>query len=167
MKAPLAMLALTASLYSPSPSSAVTPEEAGRPIAEEDVVHWNKAIAQGSADGIAALFTEDAMLIQPNGKVVRDSSHIREFWKSLLESQPGKTQFALVKARRENDDTVVTRAVLSDSVTLGARENTMNYRYQGVVNNVLKRQANGAWKVQVQRWNDGSRLGEERSSVTP
>lgn len=166
MKIPIAMLALTASLYCPGPAIAITPEDAGRPIAEEDVVHWNSAIAQGSLDGIAALFTADAMLIQPNGKVIRDSGRIRDFWKSLLEAQQGQPHFALVRARRENDDTVVTRAVLSDSITLG-KQDVMNYRYQGVVNNVLKRQADGGWKVQVQRWNDGSRLGGEKGQPAP
>lgn len=167
MKIPMAMLALTASLYCPGPASAITPEEAGRPIAEADIGRWNSAIAKGSLDGVVSLFTADAMLLQPNGKVTRDQGQIRAFWKSLLETRQGVSRFALVKARRENDDTVVTRAVLSDSKTLGKPDDVISYHYQGVVNNVLKRQADGGWKVQVQRWNDGSRLGGEKGEPAP
>lgn len=149
------LLVLLLGLHGSSAFAALSAEEAGRPIAEADTASWNGLLSQGNLEGVLSLFTTDAMLIHPNGQVVRDSGQIRAFWQSLLQGQQG-LRFALVRARRENDDTVVTRSVLSDSKSLGVANDIINYHYQGVVNNVLKRQPNGAWKVQVQRWNDRS-----------
>lgn len=162
MKPIIIPLALTASLLFPVPVPAAT-DETGRAIAEADVNQWNSAVAHGDLEGIASLFTQDAMLIQPNGQAVRDSGKIRLFWKSLLESPQGASRFRLVKARRENGDTVVTRMELLSSKPLGnTASDSISYHYQGLVNNVLKHQADGSWKAQVQRWNDGTRLTEEK-----
>lgn len=130
--------------------------------AEADVARWNNAVAQGNLNSILSLFTQDAMLIEPAGQVAHNNGQIRDFWKSLLETPQGMSQFRLVKARRENSDTVVTRMELIAGKPVGVPVgNHISYHYQGLVNHVLKQQADGSWKVQVQRWNDGTRLIDE------
>ncbi|WP_054774345.1 YybH family protein [Methylogaea oryzae] len=147
MKPILIPLAVTAGLLFARPALA-TPDETGYAIAEADVNQWNTAVAQGNLDGIASLFTQQsAMLIQPNGQAVQSREAIRAFWKSLLESPQGASRFRLVKARRENGDTVVTRMELIASKSLGnAPQGSISYHYQGLVNHVLKHQPTAAGK---------------------
>lgn len=163
MKFFIVLTALCAGLLFPVRQS-VAAGETLSPVAEAtaDVARWNSAVAQGNLNGILSLFTQDAMVIEPAGQVAHNSGEIRDFWKSMLDAPQGMSQFRLVKARRESEDTVVTRMEVIADKPLGKPTGShLSYHYQGLVNHVLKQQADGSWKVQVQRWNDGTRLVEE------
>lgn len=123
-----------------------------RQIAESAVAQWNAAFAKGGLDDIVSLYTDNAMLVQPNGQVSRNSGEIRAFWRPLLRT--GVYAMDIVDARSEQEDTIVATSTLSDVKTWSdsANPQVMKYRYGGVLYSVLKRQADGTWKAQVQKW---------------
>lgn len=127
-------------------------EDSPRQIAESSAAQWNAAFAKGKVEEILSLYTDNAILLQPNGKVSRGAGQIRAFWQNLV----GQGDFAMdvVEVRGSGTDTIVATAKLSDVKTLPSPEpQVMKYRFGGVLQSVLRRQPDGSWKSQVQRWN--------------
>lgn len=124
-----------------------------RGIAESNVAAFNDAFAHRRVDAIVSLFADDAMLVQPNGQVVRNPTAIREFWRNLIET--GAYNMDIVDVRSGGDGSIVTTATVSDLKTVKSPQSqVMKYNYGGVVYSVFKRQSDGRWKAQVQQWSD-------------
>lgn len=124
-----------------------------RQVAEATMAKWNEAFQHGRVEEIVALYTDNAMLLAPNGQVSKNPAEIRAFWQALLERKAGEYRFNVVEARDDKGDTIVTKAVLSNKQTLARPTQTMRYNYDGELFNVFKRQKDGSWKTEVQRWN--------------
>jgi ketosteroid isomerase-like protein len=129
-------------------ASAETPRE----VAEATINKWNEAFRQGRVDEIIALYTDNAMLLAPNGQVSKDPAEIRAFWQALIQRKAGEYSFNVVEARNDKGDTIVSRAILS-SIPARASNQPASYHYDKELFNVFKRQKDGSWKTEVQRWN--------------
>ena len=127
-----------------------TPDNA-RKIAESSTAQWNEAFAKGKVDDILTLYSDDAMLLQPDGAVSKGSSQIRDFWQKMIKQ--GEYAMDVIDLRREHSGTIVATVRFSDVKTLSTANQTVKYNYDGVVYSVLKQQADGSWKAEVQRWN--------------
>ncbi len=141
-----------AALVGCGPVLSAEPQTPGWRIASEEVAGWNRAVARNSSDEILSLFARNALLVQPNGVAVRGSDGIRHFWGDLLNPRGGTYLFSLDNVRVEPNGTIVSRILLNDIKYLGKPERAMRYHYEGVLYHVLKRQADGNWKAEVQRW---------------
>ena len=123
-----------------------------RRIAERSAAQWNAAFAQGGLEDILALYANNAMLLRPDGSVSRGPGEIREFWAKLI--RQGDFAMDVIEASHEHAGTIVATVRFSDMKTLpNARTETMRYSYGGVITSVLRRQSDGSWKAEVQRWN--------------
>jgi uncharacterized protein (TIGR02246 family) len=127
-----------------------------RQIAESSIAKWNAAFAEGKVDEILSLYADNAMLVQPNGSVSKSVGEIRAFWQTLI--QKGVYAMDVVDVRSEKDDTIVATTKLCDIKTLEDPSQVMKYRYDGVLYSVLKRQADGSWKAQVQQWTGSHKI---------
>lgn len=134
-------------------SAAANAAENDRQVAEDSVRQWNSAIEHRSLDGILALYSQDAMVLQPDGKMVKSQEDIKAFWRSMLDKTAGVMAFDIVDVKGENPDVIVTTAKLSNLKALPDSQRFMRYNYDGYLYSVLKRQHDGSWKAQVQRWN--------------
>ncbi len=139
-------------LLAAGPVFPAEPQNVGWRIASEDVAGWNRAVAHNSIDEVLSLYARNALLVQPNGVAVRGSDGIRQFWGDLLKPRGGIYLFSLDDVHVEPDGAVVSRILLSDIKYLGRPERAMKYHYEGVLYHVLKRQTDGSWKAEVQRW---------------
>jgi ketosteroid isomerase-like protein len=145
-------LGLLLALVTTAGASQSQADDSPRQIAESAAAQWNKAFADGKVDEILALYTDNAILMQPNGKVSRGSGQIRAFWQNLIDQ--GEFAMDVVDSRHSGEGTIVTTAKLSDVKILPTPEpQVMKYRFGGVLQIVLRRQPDGSWKSQVQRWN--------------
>lgn len=124
-----------------------------RQIAEANMAKWNDAFRQGRVDDIVALYTDNAMLLAPNGKVSKSPAEIRAFWQALIENKADEFHFNVVDARNDKGDTIVTKTVLSTKHPLAQQRQAMRFNYDGELLSVFKRQKDGSWKTEVQRWN--------------
>lgn len=131
--------------------------DSARRVAESNVVQWNQAFAKGKVEEILSLYTDNAMLVQPNGAVSKNVVEIRAFWQNLIDKKAGVLSIDIVDAKGEKDDTIVTTSTLSDIKTLENPQQVMKYQYDGVLYSVLKRQSDGSWKAQVQHWSNKSK----------
>ncbi|GAB6067104.1 hypothetical protein JCM13664_04220 [Methylothermus subterraneus] len=121
--------------------------ETAENTAQGAVAQWNAALQSGRLDELLRLYAKDAMVLLPDGKAVRDPEAIREFWRRLLAAHAGRYALDLDKVLYSQDDTVVS------TLRWSSRDGGLKYSYEGVIYNVFKRQPDGSWKAQVQRWN--------------
>jgi uncharacterized protein (TIGR02246 family) len=89
-----------------------------RLIAESNVAKWNEALAKGKVEDILSLYTDNAMLVQPNGAVSRSRGEIRAFGQTQIDKKAGSLTIDSVDVRSEQEDTIVTKTTLSDVKTL-------------------------------------------------
>lgn len=128
--------------------------DSSRKSAEQAIAEWNRALKHGDVSDIMAFYTDDAMLLQPSGSVARKSSEIRSFWKSLIKKGHDKYAVDVVKVSDSGANTVIAQTKwVSTAVLDGAAKDVMNYYYDSSVSTVLKRQADGSWKANIQKWN--------------
>jgi uncharacterized protein (TIGR02246 family) len=150
-------LGLLLALVTTAGASQSQAEDSARQIAESAAAQWNKAFAHGKVEEILALYTDNAILMQPNGKVSKGAGQIRAFWQNLIAQ--GEFAMDVVDVRGSGEDIIVTTAKLADVKTLPSPEpQVMKYRFGGVLQSVLKRQPDGTWKSQVQRWNSDRKI---------
>jgi uncharacterized protein (TIGR02246 family) len=124
-----------------------------REIAEATAAQWNEAFRKGRVEDILSLYAENAMLLQPSGQVSRTPKEIREFWQRLIARKNGEYRINVIDARIEKDGSLVTTLQLSRRQNLYNSGQAVKYNDDGELRNVFRRQADGAWKAQVQRWN--------------
>ncbi len=116
-------------------------------VAENVVAKWNAVLQGGGVNDLMRLYSKDAKVLLPNGEMAMDKSEIREFWRQLLAQRGKKYELDLEDVIYAKDDTVVSTLRWSEL------NGDMKYSYEGLIYNVFKRQADGSWKAQVQRWN--------------
>ncbi len=121
-------------------------------IARKNVANWNYALKSGHVDAIMRFYTQNAMLVQSNGKIHDDANQIRAFWKNIV-ATPGDFEFNLTEAHRDGDKIVVTAQLASVGSKQLSSNDTFKYYYNGNIQNILKNQGNGNWKTVVQQWN--------------
>ncbi len=128
--------------------------DSSRKSAEQAIAEWNSALKQGDVADIMSFYTDDAMLLQPGGSVAKKSHAIRSFWNSLIKKGHDNYAVDVVKVSNSGDDTVIAQTKwISTAVLDGDAKNVMNYYYDSSVSTVLKRQSDGSWKAQIQKWN--------------
>lgn len=126
-------------------------------VAEANIAQWNQAFANGRVDDIVSLYAADAMLVQPDGVVSKNTGQIRAFWQALIDNKGGIINIGIQDAKSEKDGTITTKTTLSDIRTLRNTQQVMKYDYDGVLYSVLKRQGDGSWKAIVQQWSHKGR----------
>lgn len=106
---------------------------------------YNEAFNRGDAAGCAAFFSEDIILMAPDQPMIRGRKAFEEIYRSRMDTSGGGTHSnALVEYGVEGD--------LAYQVGTYAITGT-DPAEQGKFVNVLKRQADGTWKVAVSIFN--------------
>ena len=106
---------------------------------------YNEAFNRGDAAGCAAYFSEDVILMAPNQPMIRGKKAFEETYLSRIEQSTGGTHSnELVEFGVEGD--------LAYQIGTYAVEGA-NPPEQGKFLNILKRQADGTWKVAVSAFN--------------
>ena len=108
-----------------------------------------EAYNRGDAAGAADFYAEDAKILPPNMEMVSGKEAIRGFWKTAMDM--GMRRINLEIAEMGYDGNLAYERGVS-TVTIqpeGGQEVTVRGKY--IV--VLKRQADGSWKLAVDIWN--------------
>ena len=73
--------------------TACSPERTALVFGGDVAADWEKAYNSGDVDGIAALLTEDAVVMPPNAPIVEGRSHIKSWYREHFASRvvPAKT----------------------------------------------------------------------------
>jgi uncharacterized protein (TIGR02246 family) len=136
---------------------------AGGSLSTEDIakikqVHSNYEAAwlKGDADGVRALFTEDCVLLPPHGDAPRiGQKGLNEYW---FPPDAPSTQITklVVTPQSIGGDGQIAYAWGTDEVgwTTVQEGKTTRAAHKGIFLNVLRKQADGEWKVSHHMWDD-------------
>jgi ketosteroid isomerase-like protein len=114
-------------------------------VLEDFDAAYNEAFNRGDVAGCAAFFSEDVVLMAPGEPMTRGKKAFEETYRSRMEQSTGGTHSnELVEYGVEGD--------LAYQIGTYAVAGT-NPPEQGKFLNVLKRQADGTWKVAVSMFN--------------
>lgn len=106
---------------------------------------YNEAFNRGDAAGCAAFFTDDVLLMVPGQPMTRGKKAFEKIYRSRMDASRGGTHTnTLVEYGVEGD--------LAYQVGTFAISNA-NPSEEGKFLNILKRQADGTWKVAVSMFN--------------
>ena len=159
----LAALALALASTACQPAA----QEAG-PLSEEDIAAiksigpaLDEAALAGDWDAIAALFTEDVVLMPPNGTTIEGRGVFREWVESLgLVATEHMIEFTDVGG---HGDVAYGRANYAETVTVGGV--TPAVEDVGKILTILRRQPDNSWLIAVWCWNSDLPLPEEGSGT--
>jgi ketosteroid isomerase-like protein len=119
-----------------------------RKVLEDFDAAYNEAFNRGDAAGCAAFFAEDVILLAPDQPMIRGKRAFEELYQSRMDKTSGGTHSnKLVEYGVEGD--------LAYQVGTFAITGT-NSSEQGKFVNILRRQADGTWKVTVSIFNSDS-----------
>ncbi len=130
-----------------------TLDSASREAIEATIDRYVAASNEGDAEGLTALYAEDAVLLPPDHEPILGRRAIGEFWQ-----QGTDTGLEVSTLRLEVDGDV---AYLVGRYRLPPTEEEEADSGQYVM--CLKRQTDGAWKLTADIWN-GSGSGDERGA---
>lgn len=148
----LLAIVLPAVLLSFAPAHGEEPDAAPiRKAVEDGIAKWLEAFNRGDAKGVAAVYADDAMLLPPNGEIVRGKEKVQEFWGSAVQ---------VLK------DASLTTLEIGGSGTTAYRIGKYTLKVEppgqpaqvdvGKYVEVWKRQADGAWKLYADIWNSSA-----------
>ena len=134
-------------------SSVGKTEEAGmndaRAAIEQGNARFSEAISRSDAKAVAALYTEDAIMLPERGTMVKGRQAIGEFWKTAMEGGVKSVTLTTLDVGADGDLAHEVGTVLLMINVEGRSPATASAKY--VV--VWKREADG-WKIHRDIWND-------------
>jgi uncharacterized protein (TIGR02246 family) len=110
---------------------------------------FTKAFEAGDADGLAALYTPDAIVLPPDHEMVKGRRAIGDFWKATQQSGVRSAVLTTVDVGTSGNVAYEVGTVLMTVQPKGKAATTPSAKY--VV--VWKRQADGSWRLHRDIWN--------------
>jgi uncharacterized protein (TIGR02246 family) len=107
---------------------------------------WNAAFNQGDAAAVAALYTDDAIVLPPSHVIIKGAAAIRDFWQGLVAVGVKGHGMEMVDAEADGGLAFTTGWWWAAGPGEGER-------LGGTVVTVMRRQVDGSWKVCVHSWN--------------
>jgi uncharacterized protein (TIGR02246 family) len=155
-------VAFTALLFMAPLAACQAPAPEAGPLSEEDVAAieasadiFVEAALAGDWEALAALYTEDVVLMPPNGPVVEGRVAIQDF----LESFPFITQFAVTIVQIDGrGDLAFVRG--TNSMTLIVEGTSEPIHITGKYVEIWRKQPDGKWLIAVDIWNSDLPLPE-------
>jgi uncharacterized protein (TIGR02246 family) len=117
---------------------------------------YEEAWLKGDADGVRALFTEDCVLLPPHGDKPRvGHKGLNEYW-FPPDAPPTTITKLVVTPQSIGGDGEIAYVWGTDEVAWTMQQNgkTSSAAHKGMFLNVLRKQANGEWKLSHHMWDD-------------
>jgi ketosteroid isomerase-like protein len=109
---------------------------------------WELAFKTGDTDALARLYSEDAIVIPPSLEILNAPAKIKDYWNMQILNGFDNLRVQTIN-HRVDGDVIYQTAVWIATVT----SNGVATDFDGEMTNVLSRQLDGSWKIQLQSWN--------------
>ncbi|MDZ4140942.1 MAG: SgcJ/EcaC family oxidoreductase [Methylotenera sp.] len=120
-----------------------------RSIIEAANAEWNKALNSGNAKGLAALYTENAILSPGNGKALVGRAEIENLFKGFVDGGVHNHTLEIIEVGG-SDKMIYQIARWSAQ---GAEANGETPSFGGITTNVLEQSSDGNWLARTHIWN--------------
>lgn len=109
---------------------------------------WEMAFNSGDTAALANLYAEDAIVVPPSLEILNAQKEIELYWANQILTGTDNFRVQTINLRVE-DDVVYQTAVWIATIT----SNGVATDLDGEMTNVIARQQDGSWKIQLQSWN--------------
>jgi ketosteroid isomerase-like protein len=141
MRTSLAVLALALCVIT---SACARAQESPAPATPPDLDGWAAAHNRGDLDGLVRTYTEDAVLLPPDGSVLSGHDAVRAVFAGTVASEGVR----LERLARWNDGTVATEAGRWEHFTRDTHRTTS----AGTYTVVWRRAGDGTWQIVQNGW---------------
>lgn len=107
-----------------------------------NINEWNQALNHGDVDDLTALYTDDAVVLDLDGKISTNSEEIRAFWRSRLSADQRGDKLVIIEFQGD-----------ADRIVTAAKWLAAGAKWEGTLVSIFERQGDGTWKTRFQRWN--------------
>jgi uncharacterized protein (TIGR02246 family) len=128
--------------------SALAVADSAAPEADLNVGRWQGALDAGDFEALADLYSLDAVMVPPSLEIVSERDAIRRFWTERRSS--GTRDFRINPVNVRSDGARLVQTAEWSAIVIS---NGQAGRQYGEMTNVLVRQPDGNWKIQMQSWN--------------
>ena len=125
------------------------PDSNIRGIVKEANDRWNAAFNSGDAAAVAALYTDDGLVLPHTHAIVRGPIAISDFWAGMISAGIKDHGIELLDAQDAGELAYSSGRWWAS----GVGEDGKPLRYQGTIVTVLRKQRNGSWKTCLHTWN--------------
>jgi uncharacterized protein (TIGR02246 family) len=129
-------------------SALVAPALAQKAKIEAANAKWTDLFNKGDFEGVAQLYTPDAVAFPPGSPIVRGRAAIGKMWKGLAD-QAGSPKLTTLEVKHLSPHTVREIGTFS-LMTKGPSPKEVSGKYL-----VLWERVRGDWKLAADIWNDG------------
>ena len=129
-------------------SSAGAATESIESAIELSNTNWERAFNSGDSAALAELYSADAVLVSPSLEIFNAKHDIRQFWKEHRLTGTDNLRLQSINFRIQGD------VIYQSAVWLATKtSNGIAAELDGEMTNVMTRQQDGSWKIQLQSWN--------------
>jgi uncharacterized protein (TIGR02246 family) len=121
--------------------------------AEDDVKAaysaWDAAFNKGDAGAVAALYSDDALMLPPSHDVIKGPAGVEKFLLGILKMGAKNHKFEMIEAREQGS---IIYAAAKWSAT-GKDAEGKDQAWSGVATHVFERQSDGSLKLKLNTFN--------------
>jgi uncharacterized protein (TIGR02246 family) len=115
-----------------------------RQAVEAANAQWNEAFGKKDAAALTALYTQDAKLLPPGGRVISGTAEIQKFWQSTVKSGVTGYSIKVIDAQAEGN--------LAYEVAQWEAKGPGQQTFRGGLVHVFERQGDGSLKSRLHTW---------------
>lgn len=141
--------ALTATLAL-GPTHVAHAGDEARTVVEAANAAWNQALNSGNPQGLAALYTDDAILSPGNGRTLVGRAEIEALFRSFVEAGVHNHTLEIIEVG--GSDTLIYQ-VARWSAQGAAAADGKTPSFGGITTSVLEEGPDGAWRARSHVWN--------------
>ncbi len=119
---------------------------------KQNSARFGEAYSRGDVAAVAALYSEDAVLLPPNSQMLRGREAIQQFWAGARQMGVREAALETVQVEESGDMAWEIGAYTLKIQPEGGQATTDRGKYTVV----WKRQTDGSWKMAVDIWNTNS-----------
>ena len=109
---------------------------------------WELAFNSGDMEALANLYTKDAVVVPPSLEILNAQEEITKFWANQILTGTDNFRVQTINLSRHGDVIYQTAVWIATKVSNGVATDL-----DGEMINVISRQEDGSWKIQLQSWN--------------
>ena len=113
------------------------------------IAEMERALNDSDIQQLREMYTDDAVVIPAESKVLEDKGAIVSFWNNKFSAARSRYHFDVIHYRVRNNVAHLS-ALWSATVITPDVQADVEY---GFLTNVMERQLDGSWKIQSQSWN--------------
>ncbi len=109
---------------------------------------WEIAINSGDMTALANLYTADAVIVPPSLEILNAQDEIEKFWVNQIQTGTDNFRVQTINLSVHGNVIYQTAVWIATKVSNGVATDL-----DGEMTNVITRQEDGSWKIQLQSWN--------------